>query len=64
MAGIASLPVEGRIGAMIIGKDQSFGSGEYQAGIIGGTPTVAGIIIPIPTQGFKRLPTAAFVRRP
>lgn len=62
--GIATPPVEGRVGAMLVGKDQSFGSAQFQAGIVGGDPMTYGAVLASPTVWFKRQPKASFVRRP
>lgn len=61
-AGIATPPVEGRWGAAVWGKDQSWGSGPYQAGVWGGDPNQYGVIIAVPNQALKRQAQASLVR--
>lgn len=63
-SGIATPPVEGRIGALVIGADQGSGSLAYQAGIIGGTPTNAANTLSATNQAMRRVASATFVRTP
>lgn len=63
-AGIATPPVEGRFGAAMFGKDQSFGSDAFQAGVFGGNPNTYNVTIALPNVKFKRQPSASFIRRP